>query len=81
MRSRPLRAVQHFTHVYLDAQTAVDAGDIRTWQTTVILITGKPEDPQFKPHAWIKMVQVLGSPLYIYGLFASWNYYFRKVCA
>ena len=27
------------------AQTAVDAGDIRTWRTTVVLI------PQFKPHA------------------------------
>ena len=27
----------------------------------------KPEDPQFEPHAGIKMVQVLGSPLYIRG--------------
>ena len=26
-----------------------------------------PEDPQFEPHAGIKMVQVLGSPVYIYG--------------
>ena len=28
---------------------------------------GKPEDPQFKPHAGIKMAQVLGSLVYIYG--------------
>ena len=27
----------------------------------------KPEDPQFEPHAGIKMAQVLGSPVYIYG--------------
>ena len=27
----------------------------------------KPEDPQFQPHARIKMVQVMGSPLYIGG--------------
>ena len=27
------------------AQTAVDAGSIRTWQTTIILITGKPRRP------------------------------------
>ena len=26
----------------------------------------KPEDPQFEPNAGIKMVQVLGSPVYIY---------------
>ena len=28
---------------------------------------GKPRDPQFEPHARIKMAQVLGSPLYICG--------------
>ena len=28
MPSRSLRAVQHFTHVYLHAKSAVDAGDI-----------------------------------------------------
>ena len=27
----------------------------------------KPEDPQFEPHIGVKMVQVLGSPLYICG--------------
>ena len=32
------------------------------------LITGKLEDPQFEPHAGIKMAQVIGSPLYICGL-------------
>ena len=37
--------MQHFTHVYLHAQTAVDAGDIRMWRTTVILITGKTRRP------------------------------------
>ena len=30
MRPQSSRAVQHFTHVYLQAQSAVDAGDIRT---------------------------------------------------
>ena len=27
----------------------------------------KPEDPQFEPHARIKMVQILGSLMYICG--------------
>ena len=27
----------------------------------------KLEDPQFEPHAGIKMAQVLESPVYIYG--------------
>ena len=27
----------------------------------------KPEDPQFEPHAGIKMAQILESPVYIYG--------------
>ena len=67
MRPLSSRAVRLFTRVYLHAQTAVDAGDIRTWWTTVILITGKLEDPQFEPHAGIKMAQVLGCPLYICG--------------
>ena len=40
---------------------------IYTWRTTVILITGKPEDPQIQPHAGIKMAQVLGSLVYICG--------------
>ena len=33
MRPRSFRTVQCFTHVYLQARTAVDAGDIRTWRT------------------------------------------------
>ena len=45
MRPRSLRAVRRFTRVYLHAQTAVDAGDIRTWQTMVILISGKTWRP------------------------------------
>ena len=28
----------------------------------------KPEDPQYEPHAEIKMAQVLGSPVYIYAM-------------
>ena len=28
----------------------------------------KPKDPQFKPHARIKMAQVLGSLVYVCGL-------------
>ena len=59
------RAVRCFTSVYLHAQTAVDAGSIGTWRTTVVLITENAEDPQFEPHARFKMAQVLGSPLYI----------------
>ena len=55
MRPRSSRVVQHFPCFYHHAQTAVDAGDIRTWRTTVILVTGKPEDPQFELHAIIKM--------------------------
>ena len=66
-RPRSSRAVRHFMHVYLHAQIAVDAGDIHTWRTTVILIQEKPKDPQFEHHAGIKMAQVLGSPLYICG--------------
>ena len=53
-----------FTHVYLHAQTAVDAGDRRAWQTTIILIAGKTQ----RPPIWalgIKMAQVLESSLYI----------------
>ena len=38
-------AMQYFTHVYLHAETPVDAGYICTWWTKVILITEKPEDP------------------------------------
>ena len=46
MRPWSLRTVQPFTHVYLHTQTAVDAGDIHTWQTTVIFITGKSRRPR-----------------------------------
>ena len=51
-----------------------DAGDIRTWRTTVILITGKTRRPQFEHHAGIKMVQVLGiSCVYLW-------YNYSKIC-
>ena len=37
-------------HVYLHTQTTEDAGDIRTWRTTVILINGKtPNTPNLRP--------------------------------
>ena len=68
MRPQSLRAMRHFMRVYIHAQTAVDAGDICTWRTMVIWLREKPEDPQFEPHAGIKMPQVLGSPVYIYEL-------------
>ena len=41
MRPWSSRTVCHFTCVYLQAQTALDARSIHTWGTTVILITGK----------------------------------------
>ena len=34
----------------------------------VILVTGNTRDPQFEPHAIIKMAQVLGSLVYIYAV-------------
>ena len=40
-----LPSMRRFTYVYLHAKTVVDAGDIRTWQTTVILIKGKTQRP------------------------------------
>ena len=45
MRLRSLRTMRHVRLFYLRTQTAVDAGDIHTWQTAVILITGKPRRP------------------------------------
>ena len=32
----------------------------------LVWLQEKPEDPQFEPHVGIKMVQVLGSLVYIY---------------
>ena len=51
----------------------VYAGDKCNWRTTVILVTGKPEDHQFEPHAGLKMAQVLGSPVYIYDSNAGYE--------
>ena len=45
MHPRSSHAVQRFMCVYIHAQTAVDAGDIRTWRITVILITGITQRP------------------------------------
>ena len=46
-----------------DAQTAVDAGGICTW-IRLFWSQEKSEDPQFEPHARMKMAQVLRCPLY-----------------
>ena len=56
------RHVERFTCVYLHAQTAVDAVEIQTWQTTVILIMEKTQRPPIWAPCW-DMMQVLGSPL------------------
>ena len=45
MRPRSSPTVQRFTRIYLHAQTAVDAADIRTWWNLIILITGKIQRP------------------------------------
>ena len=79
MHPRSLHAVWRFTHVYLHAQTAVNAGDKRTWWTTVILITRKTQrPPRFEPHARIKMAHVLGSPLCICGI-SPINYHYHTL--
>ena len=52
------RAVRIFMHVCLHAQTAVDAGGIRTWQ-----IIGKPKFPELDPYARRKMVLILESEI------------------
>ena len=49
----------------LHAQTTVHAGNLRTWWTTIILITGKTRRPQIESHAGIKMAQGLVSLVYI----------------
>ena len=67
MHPRSFSAMRRLQVFYLHSQTAVGAGDIHTWWTAVSLITEKSEDPQFEPSARIKMVQVLGSSVYICG--------------
>ena len=58
-----------FTLVNLHTQTAVDAGDIHTWKTMVILITRKTQRPPIWAACRDKNgVQVLGSPLDICGM-------------
>ena len=61
MRRRSSRTVQHFTRVYLHAQTYTPDKSLLFWSQ------GKPEYPQFRPHTRIRMAQVLGSSLYICG--------------
>ena len=69
MHSRSSRAARLSTRdcLHLHAQTAVHARNLCTWQTMIILITGKPKDPQIEPYAGIKMVQGLVSLVYICG--------------
>ena len=69
MRSLSSRAVQRFDQVCLHTRIVVHAGNIRTWQTTVILITRKTRRPQNSTHAGIKMA--LGSLVYICGYATS----------
>ena len=64
MRPRSSSAVQRFLCVYLHIWTAADAGDIH--EPWLFWSRGNPKTCifQFKPHAWIKMVQVLGYLVY-----------------
>ena len=54
MRLWSLRTCVHslvlcgFSHMYLQARTTVDAGDICTWRITVILIMEKPKHPNWR---------------------------------
>ena len=43
------RAVELFTHVFLHAQIAAEAGDIPNWP---FWLQKKPQYPQLEPHAW-----------------------------
>ena len=49
------RVMWHFTHIYLHSQTAVDAGDYAPDKSWLFWLQENPEDPQFEPHAGIKM--------------------------
>ena len=65
MHPLSLHAMRCFTRVYLHAQIAVDASDIRTLINHLYFdLREKPEDPQFEPHVGINMAQVLVSPLF-----------------
>ena len=61
MRPWSSHTLRHFTCIYLHIH--VDAGDIRTWPIMFILITGRPEYPQLKPHAKRKMALILEFPV------------------
>ena len=67
MRLRSSSAVRDVPRVFI---FTLRPRYIRTWRIPVILIAGKkPEYPKFKPHAGIKMVQVLGCLVYICGYY------------
>ena len=61
MRLWSLRAVRCFTRVFLHAKTTVDAGDIPD-EPRLFWLREKPEDPQFEPHAGIKVAHVWDLP-------------------
>ena len=50
---------------YLDAQTARDASDTHTWQTTIILITGKTWQPQIWASCTLKWCRYWDQPWYL----------------
>ena len=74
MRSRSSRAAQLLTRDCLHAQTAVHhAGNLRTWWTTIIWITRKPEDPQIEPHAEIMMAH-MRRVWNLWFIYVGWTY-------
>ena len=85
MHPGSLCALRCFTHVHLHAQTSVDASNMRTWWTTVILITGKTQIPQFEPHGKVFFLKFFAEievkigylaailKQYKYLIFLCWN--------
>ena len=79
MLPRSSRTVQCFICVYFTSRS--DRGRCRLMmqvtyapaESQLFWLWENPEDPQFEPHAGIKMVQVLGSPVYIYGYTTDMN--------
>ena len=62
--------MRHFMYVFLLAQTTVGVHKHLT-NNGYFDCGKKSEYPQLEPHVWIKMVQVLGSPVYICGFYTK----------